>query len=134
MHFIKAKDLATFDPKPIRRPLSHQSHKNHINSKDFLFSKKIRNVEKLIGNYEDKLGDLMAAKIDIALDKKKSLQHNIDALIDGLMQRNTNNHKAISKYIFLHSGRKLRRLHSKKQLRPAIKKMIESETPKTTQK
>lgn len=124
MNSIKAKDLATFDPKPIRRPLSHQSHKNHINSKDFLFSKKIRNVEKFIGNYEDKLGDLMAAKIDIALDKKKSLQQNIDALIDSLMQRNISNHKAISKYIFSHSGRNLRRLRSKKQLRPATKKMI----------
>ena len=76
----------------------------------------------------------MAAKIDLSLDRKKSLQQNIDALIDGLMQRNINNHKSISKYIFSHSGRALKRLRSKRQLKQPTKKIIESETPKTAQR
>jgi hypothetical protein len=53
---------------------------------------------------------------------------------DALMQRNINNHKTIAKYIFSHSGTALKRLRSKKQLRPISKKLLEVETPKKVQR
>jgi hypothetical protein len=77
MHSIKNKEVMTLDPKPMRRPLSHQSHKNHLNSKDFLFSKKAKRIEKFMSNYEEKTADLMAARVDVSIDKKKSLQQNL---------------------------------------------------------
>jgi hypothetical protein len=81
------------------------------------------------------VGDLMAARVEISLDKKKSLQQNLESLYDTLMQRNIGNHKTISKFIFSHSGRVFKRIRSKKHLmRPTTKKLIDPETPKTAQK
>lgn len=66
----------------------------------------------------------MSAKIDANLDNKKSLQQNIEHLYDNIMQKNINNHKIISKFIFSHSGRALKKIPSKRQLKPSTKKIV----------
>lgn len=67
----------------------------------------------------------MGAKLEINLDNKKSLQQNIEHLYDNIMQKNINNHKIISKFIFSQSGRAFKRIPSKRQLKPSNKKIFE---------
>jgi hypothetical protein len=76
----------------------------------------------------------MGARVDVSLDKKKSLQQNLECLYDGIMQRNIGNHKTISKFIYSHSGKVFKRFPSKRHLKPATKKLIDSETPKIIRK
>lgn len=42
-----------------------------------LQNRKIKKIEKFISNYEEKLKDVMPARIDLSLDKKKNLQQNL---------------------------------------------------------
>lgn len=80
------------------------------------------------------MGDLMGARVELPLDKKKSLQQNLESLYDILLQRNISNHKTISKFIFAHSAKMPTRLPSKRQLKPTVKKLLDAQTPKMLQK
>jgi glutathione peroxidase-family protein len=77
-----------------------------------------------MSSYEEKINDVMSCKLELNLDKKKSLQQNLDTLHDQLMQKNISNHKTISKFIFSHSGRVFKRFSSKRQLKVPTKKLI----------
>jgi phosphopantetheinyl transferase (holo-ACP synthase) len=119
----KAKE--TIEPKMIRRPLSHQSNKHRFPSKDFLMSRKVRKMENFIEEYESKLVDVMEGKLEVNIDKKKSVDQNLEMLFDQIMERNMSNHRTISKFTFSHSGKVFKRL-SKRTLKPIPKKIIEN--------
>jgi hypothetical protein len=57
-----------------------------------------------VGEYEEKLSDVMQAHIDFNIDKKKPLEHNIETLRGQFLSKNTQNAKTISKFIFSHAN------------------------------
>lgn len=69
-----------------------------------MHAKKIRKIETKLDQYEQTVSGLMDAKLDTNIDKKKTLEGNIDTLLNQMMNRNIANQREIQKYIFRYQG------------------------------
>ena len=76
----------------------------------------------------------MAGKIEINIDKKKTVEQNLDTMFDQLLSKNINNHKTIAKYVYRYSGKALKKMQTRKHLKILSKTNNAAETPKFNKK
>lgn len=87
----------------------------------------MKKIDKYVDNYEDKLMGVMDVRMDYTIDRKKNIEQNLESLFDQIMQKNMNNHRMISKFIFSHSGKVLKRFPSRRNIKLASKKLIDNQ-------
>ena len=85
---------------------------------NILHSKKMKKIENKLNQFEDTLINVMDARIDATIDKKKTLEGNIDCLYNQILNRNIGNQKDIQKFIFRHHGSFLPKLKHRPVTRP----------------
>lgn len=112
------------NPKTIRRPLSHQYIKSKFRSKELIKLQQIKNIKKFKDRYEQNLADVMEARLDVNINMKKNVEQNIEHLFDQIMEKNINNHRIISKFVFSRSGYQLQKRQQKRVLKPIQKKIM----------
>lgn len=127
LSLTKRRELTT-DFKALKRPLSQQNRRKKIvPSAELLRPKKLRKVNFTLDILQDKLYDIMEMKIDAAIDRKKTLQANLEMLQIDLIDKNSNNQKAITNFILTHSGKKITNMKPKRLLKMNNKVKEDSE-------
>ena len=82
------------EPKSKRRPFSDQSQrKGRMKLANIFHSKKVKKIEKKLDLLEDCLAPVMDTRIDAPIDKKKTLEGNIEILFNQIMSRNVANQR-----------------------------------------
>ena len=98
---LKKREHQTLEPKSKRRPFSDQSQrKGRMKLNNILHDKKMKKLESKLNQFEENIANVMDARIDAVVDKKKTLEGNIQTLYNQILSRNIGNQRDIQKYIF----------------------------------
>ncbi len=76
----------------------------------------------------------MPGKIELNIDKKKTVEQNLDTMYDQLLSKNINHHKTIAKFVFKYSGKSFKKMPTRKHLKILSKTNFAVETPKFNKK